>query len=88
MTDGLTNLNDFIEELDLTEAVAELDEEETDEEETEEVPEVWMRNPNRASRRLFVKQWGQEKRSRRTRGHSLGRKPKKRTLAVSKFLTQ
>lgn len=49
--------------------------------------DVWQPVPNRASRRRFLKQWGQHKRSRVQRGHSIGRKPKKRTLKVVAWLS-
>lgn len=49
--------------------------------------DVWQPVPNRASRRRFLKQWGQHKRSRIQRGHSVGHKPKKRTLKVVAWLS-
>jgi hypothetical protein len=59
------------------------------EDEEDEVVEedVWRPYRNRAARRRFVKQWGQQTRSRRTRGHSVGRKPKKRVLKVTAWLS-
>lgn len=47
--------------------------------------DVWQPVPNRASRRRFLKQWGQHKRSRNRRGHS--RKVDKKPLKVTAWLS-